>query len=250
MPLLMFIVATTFNTISTQQADDPDLALSAPFPISKKSLRRKFIRDLTGQTGWKQYSRLINSAFSGDTWRQKLANGLARLGPNIAINLAFLTAFSLAGVWYLYFLLWVVPSLTWYRLVVRIRNIGEHAVVPDDDDRLRNTRTTTANWLERAFIAPYNVQYHLEHHLIVNCPHYRLPLAHRLLLNKGLGDKMEISLATPRYYDSQPAQAPRPQVRQTPRSDAKFLGGWSTRITIRNCVLRCCLGNCECIAPE
>ena len=61
----------------------------------------------------------------------------------------------------IYTLLWVVPSLTWYRLVVRIRNIGEHAVVPDDDDRLRNTRTTTANWLERAFIAPYNVQYHL-----------------------------------------------------------------------------------------
>ena len=85
---------------------------------------------------------------------------MARLGPNIAINLIFLTAFSLAGVWYLYFLLWVVPSLTWYRLVVRIRNIGEHAVVPDDDDRLRNTRTTTANLLERAFIAPYNVQYH------------------------------------------------------------------------------------------
>ncbi len=183
--------------LHTQQADDPDLALSVPFPISKKSLRRKFIRDLTGQTGWKQYSRLINSAFSGETWRQKLANGLARLGPNIAINLAFLSAFSLAGVWYLYFLLWVVPSLTWYRLVVRIRNIGEHAVVPDDDDRLRNTRTTTANWLERAFIAPYNVQYHLEHHLIVNCPHYRLPLAHRSLLNKGLGDKMEIQPGYP-----------------------------------------------------
>jgi fatty acid desaturase len=86
----------------------------------------------------------------------------------------------------------LVPSLTWYRLVVRVRNIGEHAVVPDDNDRLRNTRTTQANWLERAFIAPYHVQYHLEHHLIVNCPHYRLPLAHRFLLDKGLAEKMEI----------------------------------------------------------
>ena len=34
----------------TQQAEDPDLALSAPFPTSRDSLRRKFIRDLTGQT--------------------------------------------------------------------------------------------------------------------------------------------------------------------------------------------------------
>ena len=183
--------------LHTQQADDPDLVLSAPFPISKRSLWRKFVRDLSGQTGWKQYARLINSACSGDTWRAKLRNGWARLGPNIIINLVFLAGFSLAGVWYLYFLLWVLPSLTWYRLVVRIRNIGEHAVVPDNNDRLRNTRTTKANWLERALIAPYNVQYHLEHHLLVNCPHYRLPLAHRFLLDKGLGDKMEIQTGYP-----------------------------------------------------
>ncbi len=38
----------------TQQAEDPDLALSAPFPTSHDSLRRKFIRDLTGQTFYKQ----------------------------------------------------------------------------------------------------------------------------------------------------------------------------------------------------
>ena len=113
------------------------------------------------------------------------------------INLGFLAGFSAAGVWYLYFLLWLLPSLTWYRMVVRIRNIGEHAVVPDNNDRLRNTRTTKANWLERAFIAPYHVHYHLEHHLLVNCPHYRLPRAHRFLLDKGLGEKMEIQSGYP-----------------------------------------------------
>ena len=32
----------------TQQDDDPDLALSAPFPITKASYRRKFWRDITG----------------------------------------------------------------------------------------------------------------------------------------------------------------------------------------------------------
>ena len=178
--------------VHTQQENDPDLALSAPFPVSKRSLRRKIWRDISGQTGVKQYVRLFASAFAGDTWMARLANGWARLGPNIIINLAFLAGFTMAGVWYLYCLLWLVPSLTWYRLVVRIRNIGEHAVVPDNNDRLRNTRTTKANWLEQAFIAPYHVHYHLEHHLIVNCPHYRLSLAHRFLLDKGLGEKMEI----------------------------------------------------------
>src|SRR6478735_1554907 len=37
-----------------QQAEDPDLVLSAPFPITRLSLRRKIVRDLTGQTYYKQ----------------------------------------------------------------------------------------------------------------------------------------------------------------------------------------------------
>jgi len=31
----------------------------------------------------------------------------------------------------------------------------------------------------------------------VNCPHYRLPLAHRFLLDKGLGEQMEIQPGYP-----------------------------------------------------
>ena len=38
----------------TQQEDDPDLVLSAPFPITRMSYRRKFMRDITGQTGYQQ----------------------------------------------------------------------------------------------------------------------------------------------------------------------------------------------------
>ena len=55
--------------------------------------------------------------------------------------------------------------------MTRVRNIGEHAVVSDNNDRLRNTRTIITNWWERAFIAPYSVNYHLEHH-----PDRQLPL--------------------------------------------------------------------------
>ena len=81
---------------------------------------------------------------------------------------------------------------TWYQLVSRIRNIAEHAVVPDNDDPLRNTRTTRANWLERLFVAPYRVNYHLEHHLFLFVPCWRLPMAHRALLAAGWGGRMEI----------------------------------------------------------
>ena len=176
----------------TQQPEDPDLHLSRPFPISKSSFRRKVWRDLSGQTGWKQYGAMLRDAFKGETRLQAWRNGWHRFGGNIVLNLVFLLGFTLAGKWYLYFLLWWVPALTWNRFITRLRNIGEHAVVPDDNDRLRNTRTIEASWLERAFVAPYGVNYHLEHHLLVNCPYYNLKKAHRVLLDKGLATQMEI----------------------------------------------------------
>lgn len=178
----------------TQQPEDPDLVLSSPFPVSRASLRRKIVRDLTGQTGWKQRRALVASHFrpADAPLGQRLARVLRRFGPNLAINGVFLAGFALAGHWYLYFLLWVLPSFTWEMLITRIRNIAEHAVVPDDDDRLRNTRTTRAGWIARIFLAPYWVNYHLEHHLLVSVPCYNLPRMHRLLLERGLGPKMEL----------------------------------------------------------
>ena len=47
----------------TQQKNDPDLGLTAPFPITRSSMRRKVIRDLTGQTAYKQKAALIRRAF-------------------------------------------------------------------------------------------------------------------------------------------------------------------------------------------
>jgi len=135
---------------------------------------------------------MFKDAFRGDTVWRAWCNGWQRFGANILLNLVFLLAFTLAGKWYLYFLLWWVPALTWNRFITRLRNIGEHAAVPDDNDRLRNTRTIEASWLERAFIAPYGVNYHLEHHLLVNCPFYKLKEAHRILLAKGLAPRMEV----------------------------------------------------------
>src|SRR5260221_11458298 len=88
--------------------------------------------------------------------------------------------------------MWLLPLVTWYQLISRIRNIAEHAVVPDNDDPLRNTRTTYANHLERLLLAPYWVNYHLEHHLFMFVPCWRLPTAHRALVFAGGRNKMEL----------------------------------------------------------
>jgi fatty acid desaturase len=102
------------------------------------------------------------------------------------------TVLALAGVWWAYPLLWLLPLMTWMMVITRIRNIAEHAVVPDSDDPLRNTRTTKANLLERAFIAPYFVNYHLEHHLLFYVPCYNLPKLHAILMRGPHAPRMEV----------------------------------------------------------
>ena len=51
---------------------------------------------------------------------------------------------------------------------------------------------TYAAWWERALLAPYWVNYHVDHHLMMYVPCYNLRRLHRLLLAKGFGPKMEI----------------------------------------------------------
>lgn len=199
----------------TQTDQDPDLILSKPFPITAASYRRKFIRDLTGQTGYEQRRAQINEALGDKAWPwpKRLAHLRERLGPQLLAQAVLLAGFTSAGVWWAYPLLWVLPLLTWFQVVTRIRNIAEHAVIADSDDPLRNTRTTLANLLERAFIAPYFVNYHLEHHLVFYVPAYHLPKVHRLLMASMLKDRVEVEhgyAAVLRKATTKPAAEDRP----------------------------------------
>jgi fatty acid desaturase len=229
----------------TQTADDPDLILSAPFPITQASYRRKFWRDLSGQTGFEQRKAQVLNGI-GDAsmpWRARLSGFRERLGRQVGTQVLLLAGFSLAGVWWAYPLLWVLPLLTWFQVVTRIRNIAEHAVISDSDDPLRNTRTTIANVLERAFIAPYYVNYHLEHHLVFYVPAYNLPRVHAILMQGPLRDRVEVdygylgvlrkATAKPRSED-QPGAVVSSQRRQrqgatvvgTPAGDDQTRGGF------------------------
>jgi len=57
---------------------------------------------------------------------------------------------------------------------------------------MRNARTTYASFMERSFIAPYWVNSHVDHHMLMYVPCFNLPKMHALLLAKGFRAKMEI----------------------------------------------------------
>src|SRR3954452_19371292 len=76
----------------TQQEDDPDLILSAPFPITPISYRRKFLRDITGQTGYQQRKAQLLNALGPAEWpfAQRATHFAAKLGPQFAVNAVLL----------------------------------------------------------------------------------------------------------------------------------------------------------------
>ena len=175
----------------TETDDDPDLVLSSPFPITKRSFIRKVFRDLTGITGVKRYWGSLSSIFrtKGDNVFNKISKTSNKLHGFLISNLIIFILISTTMHWSLFLLLWWLPSFTYYSLIIRIRNISEHAVTPGNND-FDNTRTTKSTVLTRFLMVPHNVNYHLEHHLFTRCPWYNLPKAHSMMIENGYEDKM------------------------------------------------------------
>ena len=179
-----------------QQTEDPDLVLSAPFPITRASLARKVLRDLTGQTFFKQRVGRVAEAVKrrqpGEAALGVLLAEVARERHFLIGNALGFAVFAGFGVGWVWLAMWLLPMLTWLPLVSRIRNIAEHALVPQNEaDPRRQARTTRANGLERALVAPYWVNYHCEHHMFTSIPCWRLPAAHALLERQRVLPQMQ-----------------------------------------------------------
>jgi len=177
---------------------DPDLPNYQAYPISRESFRRKVIRDLTGRTGWKAVKA---------TWRRGKAdlskapwNGNALAGHAIVNGLLFAVLFAFGEG--LLYLMWPIAYLTVYMLIARLRQVAEHGAVPDlfDLDPRLNTRTTLVHWWEKIFVAPFNLNYHLEHHFQANVPCYNLKAFHRYLKSKGVYDETDFPMGYRELY--------------------------------------------------
>ncbi len=180
-----------------QQKEDPDLILSMPFPITRESMWRKVIRDLTGQTFYKQRTNQFANALGigiqkGPGAENRSQSAREAVIPMLITNAVIFAVLTLLGHWWAYFVLWLLPMATWMMLVTRLRNIAEHAMVPDNDDPMRHARTTLTNPIEGLLIAPYWVNYHCEHHMFMHTPCYRLGAIHRALRAKGVTNLMEV----------------------------------------------------------
>ena len=171
--------------------DDPDLPNYQAYPISRDSLHRKWRRDLLGTTGLKLLRALASGTSSQMSRETHRSSHL--VAKQILVHGVFIVALSALGIGWTW-LVWMFTFLTSYMWVVRLRQVGEHAVVTDlyDPDARLNTRTVEAPFWQRFLLAPNNVNYHMEHHFMAGAPCYNLPKLRYLLKQKGFLDGVPV----------------------------------------------------------
>lgn len=102
--------------------------------------------------------------------------------PKLLFYGILILSLSFFGGWKYFLLFWVVPYFSTFLMFQYIRSVAEHFGELKYDHLLNASRTVKTNALERFFIAPHNVGYHIEHHLYPGVPYYHLPKLHDLLM--------------------------------------------------------------------
>jgi len=74
---------------------------------------------------------------------------------SLPVFLGIILAMSVFGQCWYVLVFWLLPFLTWFQLILWIRNIAEHGATEKSEDPLRNVRTTYAGPLMHLFLAPY-----------------------------------------------------------------------------------------------
>jgi fatty acid desaturase len=183
----------------TGSLDDIDYSLVKDFPTTRVSLVRKCLRDLLGVTGLKAIIGL--TLMNAGVLKWTVANNIERL-PRNGQHLGHYILNFIKNAWptlvmtsalYLItaglghselFLAWLIAYLSPYQLFIRVRSIAEHAMTEQTPNMLKNTRSTKAGWIARALVAPFNVNYHIEHHTMPTAAYWQLPRLHKLLVEK------------------------------------------------------------------
>ena len=155
--------------------DEPDIPLYANYPITAESFRRKLVRDATGQTGIKLFRNQLRGFRSPDV-RVRLT-----LLKMTLVQVIVISAFFAVGHPWLYLTMFVLPYFTLWRVINRLRSIAEHGGLRADDDRRIATHSVVQHPIARFYLVPYNIGFHLAHHVDAGVPFRHLPKYHALL---------------------------------------------------------------------
>jgi fatty acid desaturase len=159
--------------------DEPDIPLYRGYPISRDSMRRKLVRDATGRTGWKLFKGLLGAVRSANPQVRSQARKI------VACQLVLIAiGVALHHPW-VYFVLWLLPYLTVWRVINRLRSIAEHGGMQRSKDRRLTTHAVKQSAVSRFFLVPFHIGWHLAHHVDAGVPMAHLPRLHSALRHAG-----------------------------------------------------------------
>ncbi len=165
--------------------DDPDRFKHACFNKTERVELAAFLVGLSSV--W----RAARNVFVGNRSKGEryTLRDLAILG---GWQLALIGGLTLAFGWWGYPLMWLLPVYVFTYLADLFRSFVEHSH-PEADLRADEHRLVTfeSNALERWFVAPMNMNYHVAHHLWVGIPYYNLPRADAEMNSHPLARQLE-----------------------------------------------------------
>jgi fatty acid desaturase len=159
--------------------NEPDIPLYRGYPIGRDSLRRKLVRDATGQTGVKLLKGLVRGVASSEPTVRNQARRI------VAVQLALIAVGVAVGHPWIWLLLWLLPHLTVWRVINRLRSIAEHGGMERSSDRRNTTHSVRQSPWCRFALVPYRIGWHLAHHVDSGIPMHNLPRFHRALVESG-----------------------------------------------------------------
>lgn len=157
--------------------NEPDLAFYADYPMSRRRLLRKLRRDALGISGWKNLRPLVTAL--GKSSSRPFAIPIA------VAQVAVFGVFLVIGRPELYLLLWLLPWMTSWRVLNRLRAIAEHGGMEAGKDRRRTTHHVRQSRLAGFWVVPFNTGWHLAHHVDMGVPWRNLPRLHEELVAAG-----------------------------------------------------------------
>jgi fatty acid desaturase len=80
---------------------------------------------------------------------------------------------------------WVLPYLTVWRVINRLRSVAEHGGMDASTDRRATTHSVRQSWWSRTFLVPFHIGWHLAHHVDAGVSMRHLPEYHRALRESG-----------------------------------------------------------------
>jgi fatty acid desaturase len=159
--------------------NEPDIALYANYPITRQSFRRKLVRDTAGITGVRLMRDQFAVLFHGDSRSRTTQLKI------LAVQVFIFAVLAAMGHPFIYFGLWLLPFLTIWRVINRLRSIAEHGGLRADTDRRITTHSVRQASLARFILVPYNIGWHLAHHVDSGIPFRSLPAYHEELRRIG-----------------------------------------------------------------